>query len=310
MGLAPAETIPYQCRVRICLIFNPAAKGDKARTLRRHLELFQSQCTLRETTAVGAGRTLAAKAVEDGFETIIAAGGDGTINEVLNGIGDVPEGFAQARLAVLPLGTVNVFAREIRMPFNPVKALAVIAAGREQRIDLGIADFINQGKAERRYFIQLAGSGLDALAIEKVDWHLKKKLGPLAYVWAGLKALQSPAAKIRISAHAPGEIFAQVLIGNGAYYGGSIRVFPRAGLNSGKIDVLGLRQFGLLTLLKAGFTLPFGRHLQLSEAFHFQTDQFRMESDAHTGLELDGELAGELPATLSVRPAALRIVVP
>ena len=72
-----------------------------------------SQCALKATTAPGDARRLAAEAVADGFELIVAAGGDGTVNEVLNGLGDAPDGFARARLGVLPLGTVNVFAREI-----------------------------------------------------------------------------------------------------------------------------------------------------------------------------------------------------
>ena len=101
MGLAAAETIPYQCRVRICLIFNPTAKGDKARTLRRYLDLFRSQCTLRETTAAGAGRTLAAEAVREGFETIIAAGGDGTLNEIINVIGAATD---RVQIGLSPVG--------------------------------------------------------------------------------------------------------------------------------------------------------------------------------------------------------------
>src|SRR5690242_17817331 len=98
--------------MRICVIFNPAARGEKSARFREHLGTLSAECVLKPTYAPGAGRALAAEAVREGFELIVAAGGDGTVNEVLNGLGDEPEGFARACLGVLPLGTVNVFARE------------------------------------------------------------------------------------------------------------------------------------------------------------------------------------------------------
>ena len=102
--------------MRVCVIFNPVAKGDKARHFRAHLDAVGRHASLKLTRCAGDARALAAEAVREGFEIIVAAGGDGTLNEVLNGIGDVPNGFDQTRLAVLPLGTVNVFARELRIP--------------------------------------------------------------------------------------------------------------------------------------------------------------------------------------------------
>jgi diacylglycerol kinase (ATP) len=94
-------------RVRACVIFNPAAKGQKAERFRRCLDVIAAAATLQQTAAPRDARRLATKAILDGFDTIIAAGGDGTLNEVLNGIGDAPDGFARVRLGVLPLGTVK-----------------------------------------------------------------------------------------------------------------------------------------------------------------------------------------------------------
>ena len=96
--------------------FNPAARGDKARRFQRHLAEIGARGTLMQTAASEDARRLGAQAVRAGFEIIVAAGGDGTINEVLNGIADVPDGFQRARLGVLPMGTVNVFARELGIP--------------------------------------------------------------------------------------------------------------------------------------------------------------------------------------------------
>ncbi len=112
----------------ICVIFNPAARGDKARRFRRQLDDNGAQCTLKATTAPGDARRLATDAVVEGFDLIVAAGGDGTVNEVLNGIGDAPDGFIRARLGVLPLGTVNVFARELKIPLKVDRAWKIVAA--------------------------------------------------------------------------------------------------------------------------------------------------------------------------------------
>src|SRR6516162_4344033 len=149
-------------RVRTCVIFNPTAKGNKARNFRRHLDEFAADCALKQTTAVGDARKLAAQAVGEGFETIVAAGGDGTVNEVLNGIGDVPDGFERARLGLLPLGTVNVFARELGLPRKLTQAWDTIRIGRDTAVDLPSVQYAHNGGSQRRYFAQLAGAGLDA----------------------------------------------------------------------------------------------------------------------------------------------------
>src|SRR6476646_5924949 len=121
--------------MRTCVIFNPTARGDKARRLRHHLDTISAQSTLKLTQAAGDARRLASEAIKEGFEIVVAAGGDGTINEVLNGMSDAPEGFERARLAVLPLGTVNVFARELALPTRLEAAWQVIQQGRETQID-------------------------------------------------------------------------------------------------------------------------------------------------------------------------------
>ncbi len=117
--------------MRICVIFNPAARGNKARHFRRQLDAIGSQCALKATAAPGDARRLAAEAVGEGYDLIAAAGGDGTVNEVLNGLGDAPDGFERARLGVLPLGTVNVFARELKIPLRLERAWEILRHGNE-----------------------------------------------------------------------------------------------------------------------------------------------------------------------------------
>src|SRR5688572_10265456 len=132
--------------MKTCVIFNPAARGEKARQFREHLAALSARVELRPTYAAGTGRGLAAKAVQEGFETLVAAGGDGTLNEVLNGIGDVDDGLTRVRLGVLPLGTINVFARELGLPMDFAAAWRVIEQGRETTLDVAAAEFTVAGQ--------------------------------------------------------------------------------------------------------------------------------------------------------------------
>lgn len=305
----PAEP-PTNGAVRTCVIFNPAAKGDKARNFRRHLGEIGADAALKQTLSAGDARRLAAEAVAEGFEVVVAAGGDGTVNEVLNGIGDAPEGFDRARLAVLPLGTVNVFARELKLPMRLEAAWSAIRNARERSIDLPSVEYASSGNRVRRYFAQLAGAGLDARAIELVHWPLKKKIGPLAYVVAGMHALLSAQSRIRaVNAEqsATGEL---VLIGNGRLYGGDYAVFPGADLTDGLLEVCVFPRAQWMTLARCGPALLFKRALPPKATLNFRAASVSLESPDPAGVELDGEWVGRLPCSFSVHQRGLRVIVP
>ena len=294
--------------MRICVIFNPAARGNKARHFRRQLDDIGSQCALKATAAPGDARRLAAEAVGEGYDLVVAAGGDGTVNEVLNGIGDAPDGFSRARLGVLPLGTVNVFARELKIPLRIERAWAVLQRGREMRMDLPRVEFSANGKCDRRYFVQLAGAGFDARSIELVDWQHKKKVGPLAYVVAGLKAMRE--MKPKITTQAGGERFTGelILIGNGKFYGGPLEIFPEADWRDGLLDICVLPRVDWPALLRSAPGLLARRRLPASVIRRFRAPSFELHVEGAAGFELDGEWAGKLPATFSVERERLRVV--
>jgi diacylglycerol kinase (ATP) len=296
--------------VRICVIFNPAARGNKARHFRHHLDEIGGQSALKATTAPGDARRLAAEAVNEGFDLIVAAGGDGTLNEVLNGLGDVPDGFARARLGVLPLGTINVFARELKIPLRIERAWDVLQRGREALIDLPRAEFSAQGARQRQYFVQLAGAGMDARAIELVDWSHKKKIGPLAYLIAGLKALREPKPGITVRAagrEVTGEL---VLIGNGRFYGGPFGIFPAADLHDGLLDVCVFPRVNWLTMFCCAPGLLAWQRLPKRTGQRVRAATFELTGDPAAAFELDGEWAGRLPATFSIECEKLRVIVP
>jgi diacylglycerol kinase (ATP) len=307
--LDSAALLPKNWAVRTCVIFNPSAKGEKARHFRRHLDAIATQSALKLTTCPGDAQRLAAKAVSEGFDTIVAAGGDGTLNEVLNGIGDAPRGVDRARLAVLPLGTVNVFAREVAIPLDPVQAWEIIQRGRELRIDLPSVQYAANGANRRRYFAQLAGAGLDARAIELVRWELKEKNGSLAYVIAGLQALLSSPSKITAAGSQTLE-GGLVLVGNGRLYGGRFQIFPDAHLQDGQLEVCVFPRVNWLTLARCGLPLLVSARVPAAVTRTFRTSSLVLNSPLPTPFEVDGELIGRLPATFSIAPSRLRVIVP
>lgn len=296
--------------MRACVIFNPVARGEQARRFRAHLAELAQEATLRETRGPGDASRLAASAVSEGFDTLVAAGGDGTLNEVLNGLADAPGGLAQVRLGLLPLGTVNVFARELRLPQAPVAAWEVVRRGKELRVDLPRAEWSAPEGPCGRWFCQLAGAGLDARAIELVDWKWKKRIGPLAYVLAGLRALREPAVGITVQAGeqtAEGEL---VLLGNGRLYGGNYALFPAASLTNGSLEVCVIPRANLATLLRVGPALLLRGRLPERAVRRLAAPAITLSSPTRVAFELDGEWGGQLPVTFTVRPAALRMIVP
>ena len=296
--------------VRTCVIFNPAARGNKARHFRRHLDEIASQGALKATATPGDARRLASEAVTDGFELIVAAGGDGTVNEVLNGIGDAADGFARARLGVLPLGTVNVFAREIGLSLRIERAWETLQRGRVTRLDLPRVEFSANGARQRQYFVQLAGAGLDARAIELVTWPSKKKFGPMAYVIAGMKALRRRQSKITLHVEGQNVTGELILIGNGRFYGGPLEIFSGADLRDGLLDICVVPRASWLTLLRYVPGLLARRRLPANTVQRFRASAFELASDAPASFELDGEWVGNLPAAFTVAHEQLRVVVP
>lgn len=273
---------------RILVIFNPAARGEKAQRLRQFLMSKASDLvTLAPTQGPGDATRLAAT---PGYDLVVAAGGDGTVNEIVNGLNG-------ATLGILPLGTVNVFAKELGLPDKLEAAWTLLETGTTRAVDLGCAEF--DGK--RRYFVQLAGVGFDARAVRAASWALKKKIGPLAYVLAGMRVLRERHARIEVGDLKGAAIF----IGNGRFYGGRFQLFPRAKLDDGLLDVCVFAHRNLLQYLPSVLR---GKHLGRHGVFYFQASEFTCDASEVTPLELDGEDAGDTPARFTVKPGALRVI--
>ena len=295
-----------------CFIVNPSAKGDRARSFLQSRQTWSSVGTVLETRGPGDGEELAFQAVRDGFCTIIAAGGDGTVLEVLNGIMKDSGRAKGVRFGVLPLGTVNVFAKELGMPTSLESCRTVFLRSKTKEIDLPCAQFDHADQGEcKRFFAQLGGAGLDAFAIQAVNWELKKRLGPFAYVWAGFKAMTQDLPLIqcrtREGEQATGTM---VLIGNGAFYGGKFRIFPQATLTDGCLHALVFQHLQWSRLPGLAVALWLDRLHLRQDVTYLRSTRFEMAGSGEIPFELEGDVVGALPGQVEVSGLKLQVIVP
>lgn len=304
---------PQAAGVRIGLIFNPTAQGDKARFLQQQLDQIRDECVLMPTEGPGHAEVLAEKAVADGCEVVVAAGGDGTIQEVSNGLVRHPEGLEKTALAVLPLGTVNVLARELCIPLDFDSAWRVIQQGVKSRVDLPWIDFQKDGQVQRRCFPALAGAGMDARACELVQWETKKMSGQFAYLVAGLETLREDLPTFTV--HTPEKTVPSadlVMFGNGHMYGGSFDIFPHASLVDGKLDAIVVEHVAAWRFPEYTQAILTGNLPDLEGVHYLQSSEFELmpHENRRVPVQLDGDAMGELPGKITVETKALRIVVP
>jgi diacylglycerol kinase (ATP) len=264
---------------------------------------------LKPTLSPGDARRLGAEAVREGFETIVAAGGDGTLNEVLNGIADA-DGFGRARLGVLPLGTINVFAKELKLPQDFFGAWAAIQRGHDMLIDVPWASYVSEGQAQRRCFAQLAGAGLDSRAVELVKWELKKRFGFASYVMAGMQALRENLPPIEVSNGRETASGQMVLIGNGKFYGGRFTVFPLADLCDGVLEAVVYPRVNIEAVARGCWGMLTDNFHTGRNTIQLRGAQLELRSKAAIPFQLDGENVAPLPATFGVQNRALRVIVP
>lgn len=287
---------------KCCIVLNPEARTSRKLNVVSQIAALAPHAAVRLTGYPGHAEFLAREAVSQGFETVVAGGGDGTVNEVLRGITG-----SKVRLGVLPLGTMNVFARELKVPLEWKKAWRMIEHGEKRSVDLGWANGMP--------FAQLAGVGFDAGAIARVHSGLKRRFGPAAYLLAGLQELFAPLPLLRITAEGREPVQGVwAIVGTGRYYGGPFPVFPHSENGDGLLSVIVLRDLRLKCLFTGLLTLPLGKHIHLSGVSYFQTRRLSVEvadpSEAHPALELDGEIRGHAPVDFRIETNALNVAAP
>lgn len=284
---------------RTCIILNPSARSERARRWTKRVRSLCGDAHFCATVRAGDAETLGRQAVSDGFQRIVAAGGDGTVHEVVNGLAG-----SGATLGLLPMGTVNVFAHELGIPANdPGRCWEIIQRNQTRLIDLP--------RANNKHFVQLAGVGLDAQAVKETSRALKRNFGPLSYLIsaAQIAARRPPRLRIESDGAATRE-GSFVLVGNGRLYGGRFPFFKHAQLDDGLLDVVVFKQLGYLELIKYLQNVIFTSDITMREVDYFQTSRLRVSSEEEVPVELDGELSGSCPVEFGLAPRHLKVLAP
>jgi diacylglycerol kinase (ATP) len=281
------------------VILNPAAHSDRARRSLARVESLAGGCTVTASRSAAEAEAIARHAVAEGFSKVVAAGGDGTIHAVVNGLAG-----SSAALGLLPIGTVNVFAIELGLPIHSLEMCWNIIEGDQVRL-------IDLPSANGKYFVQLAGVGLDAQVVKETSAALKRNFGPLSYlISAAHIAARRPPRLFIESANTSISEASFVLIGNGRRYGGPFPFFKHAMLDDGLLDVVAFKQVGYLEIIKYLQDVFFSSDIRLPEVEYFQTERLRISSDQDVPVELDGELVGNCPVEFELRHHRLRVLAP
>ncbi len=286
-------------RKRLILVANPSAGRRRLGRLTAVLEALRAagaEPEVRLTSGPGDGTSLAAAAVAGRPDAVVAVGGDGTINEVLNGLvgSEVP-------LGVLPLGTANVLAAECGLPRSPRRLAAMLVEGPTTTV--------YPGRCGDHYFLLMAGAGLDAEMVGGVRDELKRRFGKLAYFEAGLRRLLRPLPRLRVEVDGQPGSGCFVLVSKCRCYAGGHVLSPAARLENDRFEVSVFaggrgRLFGQLLATLAG------RPLAGLAARRLSGRRVRIEADGESAYQTDGDWRGHLPVELVATQIPVRLIVP
>lgn len=292
---------------RAFVIVNPAAGGGRTGQrwpgLQERLHGAGLTFEWAATAARGDGVTVARRAARDGWPLVVAVGGDGTVNEVINGLVDA-EGRALATLGVVLTGRGRDVCRNLGVPRDPVAAALRLVPGGDTAHDLGLVEWAGG----RRYFVNAAGCGFDAEVARRTQ--SRAGSGTLPYLLGVLAALR---------AHAPAPVTlmvdgsswsgraAAVVVANGAWYGGGMKIAPEAATADGSLDLVVLGDIGRLELLRWLPAVYRGAHVRNPKVVTRPCRRVAVDSQASLPVHVDGELATTTPVHVEVRPGALRL---
>ncbi len=277
---------------RARLIYNPTS-GREA--IRKHLpdvlaklEAAGYEASCHATTGAGDATEAARIAIERKYDIVIAAGGDGTIYEVVNGLAEAEY---HPKLGIIPVGTTNDFARAIHVPRSIDEAVDIITAGNTMPIDIG--------KMNDKYFINIAGGGRLTELTYEVPSKLKTMLGQLAYYLKGIEMLPSiKATHVKIEYDGKlfeGEIML-FLVANTNSVGGFERLAPDASLNDGMFTLLILKKTNLAEFIRIASLAIRGEHTKDPNVIYVKANRIKVTSTEKMQLNLDGEYGGVAPA--------------
>jgi diacylglycerol kinase (ATP) len=294
------------CMKRARIIYNPTSGRELFRKnlpeVLEKLEKAGYETSCHATTCEGDAVEAAKYAVEHGFDLVIAAGGDGTLNEVVAGVSTFEN---RPKVGLIPMGTTNDFARALRIPRDIVKAVDIILAGESIPVDVGLVN--------DRYFINIAGGGKMTELTYDVPSKLKTVLGQLAYYIKGVEMLPSIRAS-RVRIEYDDEVFEDeammFLIGLTNSVGGFEKLAPDSSINDGKFTLLILRKCHIGEFIRLATLAIGGNHLEDPLVIYKKASHIKVTAEDHVQLNLDGEYGGNVPAVFTNLHRHIEVFVP
>lgn len=289
---------------KIFLIGNPIAGGGALKKIQKAESILMTKGIPFETFLTkkrGDGELFAKKIKENKVDRIllVAAGGDGTYNEIINGLAH-----SQIPLAILPMGTTSVLAKELKIPKDMEKAIDLAINGKVERIHLGII----KNKDKQRFFILMAGIGFDGLAVYNVDPQKKKYLRKIAYILSGIKTLLDYNPKeLRIQNGNYRKAYTAV-VSKASCYGGSFKIAPDTNLLSPFFSVFLSKTKSKIRLTFHILGVFLGTHIRMKETDYFNAETLKVTGDAH--VQIDGDYFGKTPVEIKIVKNALSLVFP
>jgi diacylglycerol kinase (ATP) len=297
------------------VIVNPVAGARSTRRkwpiISRLLERIGLTFDFNYTEGVGHAMELARLAASDGYRYLVAVGGDGTVNEVANGILYSTNASATL-LGVVSTGTGSDFARSAGLARDYATACANLTSSKRLTIDVGVVEYQRDGKTHQRFFINSAGVGFDAAVVKETERLPKFFGGTIPYVAGMLRTLISYKNKpitLKVGDEVEHRRVLNVAVANGNYCGGGMRIAPEAKLDDSLLDVVVIGDMGKLEILKEFPTIYKGTHIHHPKVSMKKAADVRIESAEPMLVYADGESLGECPASFRVVPAALSLVV-
>jgi YegS/Rv2252/BmrU family lipid kinase len=299
------------------LIHNPnAGNGGRGRgrmldEARRILSLGGIEAELQETRGPGDATVMAQQATAEGRQLVIACGGDGTLNEVVNGLADQENGH-RVPMALLPGGTANVLAKELGLPWDIPSAAEKLVHGEVKDIALGLATPLKE-PGKKRYFLSVAGAGPDGMIVYSIDLDLKARVGILAYWWQGAREVfryQFPHFRV-VTGDQKLDV-SLVVVGRTKHYGGPFRITTEADLYADHFEIMGLTTQSGFRYLSYIPTLWLGK-LRGTEGVHYWKANSIVCEPLDSNpvyAQIDGEPLARLPVEFKIVPRALKLLVP
>ena len=285
--------------------------GHRWPALARELARYRVAFEPAFTRTAGDGTRLAERAAREGRAAVVAVGGDGTVNEVVNGLMAARAGGrAPPALGVLPSGTAQDFARSVGIPLDPRQAVPWLARAEPRSLDVGRIRFASGAV---RYFANYAGAGFDAMVAAKARAWDRRFRGALAHIvgfFAALRGYENKELTVRLDGEplATRRRINMVVAANGASFAGLVRLAPQASLQDGLLDVVVVGDVGRLELLTHVPRALFGRHLDHPKVTARRGRSVVLAAAEPVPVQSDGEVAGQLPAEFDVLPGALKLL--